>query len=147
MTSLLTHLPTGWDVDQAILYEKERVVCIRFGSDKEPIVKKMDQMLYSLSEKLKKFVAIYVCDTDQVPQFNKMYDLVDPVSVMFFFRNKLIQVDYGTGEHTKLNFLLSKKEEFIALCELVYTGAKSGKGRVISPINYARFAPKSRRVY
>jgi hypothetical protein len=29
----------------------------------------------------------YVCDLDLVPDFNGMYELVDPMTIMFFFRN------------------------------------------------------------
>lgn len=31
---------------------------------------------------------LYVCDLDQVPDFKQMYELYDPVTLMFFFRNK-----------------------------------------------------------
>ena len=33
MSYLLPHLETGWEVDQAILSEEERLVIIRFGHD------------------------------------------------------------------------------------------------------------------
>jgi hypothetical protein len=33
MSYLLPHLRSGWAVDQAILSEEERVVCLRFGRD------------------------------------------------------------------------------------------------------------------
>lgn len=36
-------------------------------------------------------------DVDEVPDFNKMYDLTDNVTVMFFYRNRHIMVDCGTG--------------------------------------------------
>lgn len=32
----LTHLPSAWHVDQAILSEEARLVVIRFGSDANP---------------------------------------------------------------------------------------------------------------
>ena len=31
---------------------------------------------------------IYLVDITEVPDFNKTYELKDPVTVMFFFRNK-----------------------------------------------------------
>ena len=33
MSYLLPHLNNGWDVDQAILDEEEKLVIIRFGHD------------------------------------------------------------------------------------------------------------------
>jgi DIM1 family U5 snRNP protein len=32
----LTHLPSAWHVDQAILSEESRLVVLRFGSDANP---------------------------------------------------------------------------------------------------------------
>ncbi len=36
MAYLLPHLTNGWEVDQAILNEEDRVVVIRFGRDNDP---------------------------------------------------------------------------------------------------------------
>jgi hypothetical protein len=35
-----------------------------------------------------------------------MYELYDPVTVMFFFRNKHIMIDLGTGNNNKSTLLL-----------------------------------------
>ena len=45
MSYMLPHLTNGWQVDQAILSEEERVVVIRFGHDWEPECMKMDECL------------------------------------------------------------------------------------------------------
>ena len=47
---------------------------------------KMDETLYSIAEKCKNFCAIYLVDITEVPDFNKMYELYDPCTIMFFFR-------------------------------------------------------------
>ena len=47
---------------------------------------KMDETLYSIAEKCKNFVVIYLVDITEVPDFNKMYELYDPCTIMFFFR-------------------------------------------------------------
>ncbi|KAH0791130.1 thioredoxin-like protein YLS8 [Histomonas meleagridis] len=137
MSFLLTHLHTGWDVDQAILWEKEKLVVIRFGHDTDSTCMKMDEMLASVAEYLKNFVVIYVVDITEVPYFNTMYELNDPCSTMFFFRNKLVQVDFGTGDNYKMNFLMKTKQEFIDICELIYRTVTRGDGLVKSIINYA----------
>lgn len=46
-------------------------------------------MLASVSEKIKNFAVIYLVDITEVPDFNTMYELYDPCTVMFFFRNKV----------------------------------------------------------
>ena len=58
------------------------------------------QTLYKIANKVKNFAVIYLVDTTEVPDFNKMYELYDPCTVMFFFRNKHIMVDLGMfGSH------------------------------------------------
>lgn len=82
---VLPHLESGWHVDQAILSEDERLVVIRFGRDGNPDCMRQDEVLYKIAEKVKNFAVIYVCDIDRVPDFNTMYELYDPCTVMFFF--------------------------------------------------------------
>ena len=111
MSFMLQHLNNGWQVDQAILSEEDRIVLIRlvfsqvanhydwiseyksrilsarFGHDWDPTCMKMDETLYSIAEKCKNFVVIYLVDITEVPDFNKMYELYDPCTIMFFFRS------------------------------------------------------------
>lgn len=84
MSYFLVHLPSGWHVDQAILAEEDRVVCIRFGQDHDPTCMKMDETLYGVSERVKNFAVIYLVDITQVPDFNKVskLSLSCPISVV-----------------------------------------------------------------
>jgi DIM1 family U5 snRNP protein len=120
MSYFLTHLHTGWHVDQAILNEEERIVIIRFGHDWDPVCMQMDETLYGVAEKLKNFAVIYVVDITEVPEFNKMYELYDPCTVMFFFRNRHIMIDLGTGDNNKINWALTNKQEFIDIVGNLY---------------------------
>ncbi len=92
MSYMLQHLVNGWQVDQAILSEEDRLVVnqtifqvkyyyqfkyvllqvIRFGHDWDPTCMKMDEVLYQIAEKVKNFAVIYLVDITQVPDFNKM---------------------------------------------------------------------------
>jgi hypothetical protein len=74
----------------------------------------------------------YVADA-QVPAFNAMYELYDPCTVMFFFRNKHIMIDLGTGNNNKINWAMTDKQEFIDIVETIYKGARKGRGLVVSP--------------
>lgn len=137
MSYLLPHLSNGWEVDQAIVTEEDRVVVIRFGRDADPTCMVQDEILASIAEKVKNFAVIYVVDIDQVPDFNAMYELYDPCTVMFFYRNKHIMVDLGTGDNNKINFIISEKQEVIDIIEIVYRGARKGRGLVMSPKDYS----------
>lgn len=44
MSYLLPHLHSGWEVDQAILSEEERVIIIRFGHDWDEQCMQMDEV-------------------------------------------------------------------------------------------------------
>lgn len=134
---VIPHLVTGWHVDQAILSEDARLVVIRFGRDHDPDCMRQDEVLYKIADRVKNFAVIYVCDLDQVPDFKQMYELYDPVTLMFFFRNKHMMCDFGTGNNNKLNWVLEDKQELIDIIETIYKGAKKGRGLVVSPKDYS----------
>jgi len=134
---VIPHLVTGWHVDQAIMSEEDRLVVIRFGRDWDPDCMRQDEVLYKIADRVKNFAVIYVCDLDQVPDFKQMYELYDPVTLMFFFRNKHMMCDFGTGNNNKLNWVLEDKQELIDIVETVYKGAKKGRGLVVSPKDYS----------
>lgn len=54
---MLPHLHNGWQVDQAILSEEDRALVIRFGHDWDPTCMKMDEVLYSIAEKVSSVLA------------------------------------------------------------------------------------------
>lgn len=152
MSYMLPHLHNGWQVDQAILSEEDRVVVLRWGHDWDPSCMRMDevsldswffnlifsfQTLYKIANKVKNFAVVYLVDITEVPDFNKMYELYDPCTVMFFFRNKHIMVDLGTGNNNKINWPITDAQEFIDIIETVYRGARKGRGLVISPKDYS----------
>lgn len=122
---------------QAILSEEDRVVVIRFGHDEDSTCMMMDEILYSIAEKIKNFAVIYLVDITEVPDFNVMYELYDPCSMMFFFRNKHIMVDLGTGNNNKINWAMNNKQELIDIIETIFRGARKGRGLVIAPKDYS----------
>ncbi|KAF8742330.1 hypothetical protein AX14_005197 [Amanita brunnescens Koide BX004] len=111
MSYFLPHLPSGWHVDEAIKSEEDRIVVIRFGHDWDSQCMIMDETLYAIAEKVQNFAVIYLTDITEVPDFNKMYELYDPCTVMFFYRNKHIMIDLGTGNNNKINWAMDNKQE------------------------------------
>lgn len=91
------------------------------------------QILANTADQLKNFAVIYCVDLSEIPDFNTMYELYDPCTVMFFFRNKHIMIDLGTGNNNKINWAMNNKQEFIDIVEVVYRGARKGRGLVVSP--------------
>jgi DIM1 family U5 snRNP protein len=134
---MLPHLQNGWEVDQAILSEEDRVVVIRFGHDYDAQCMQMDEVLFSVAEDVKNFAVIYLVDITKVPDFNNMYELYDSCTTMFFYRNKHMMIDLGTGNNNKINWPLNNKQEMIDILETIYKGARKGKGLVVSPKDYS----------
>jgi DIM1 family U5 snRNP protein len=95
------------------------------------------QVLCSVAENVKNFAVVYIVDIAEVPDFNTMYELYDPCTVMFFFRNKHIMIDLGTGNNNKINWALNSKQEMTDIIEVVYRGARKGRGLVVSPKDYS----------
>uniref|UniRef100_A0A2R5L065 Thioredoxin-like protein n=1 Tax=Hirondellea gigas TaxID=1518452 RepID=A0A2R5L065_9CRUS len=137
MAYMLPHLRSGWDVDQAILSEQERVVVIRFGSDKNKVCMQMDEVLFKIAEKIKNFAVLFLVDIGEVPDFNTMYELYDPCTTMFFYRNKHMMIDLGTGNNNKINWALNDTQEMIDIIETVFKGGRKGRGLVNSPKDYS----------
>eukprot|EP00798_Chlamydomonas_sp_ICE-L_P028257 gene28257-31362_t len=133
MSYLLPHLHSGFAVDQAILSEEDRVVVIRWGHDQDDHCMQMDEVLAGTSDLIKNFAVIYLVDLSEVPDFSTMYELYDPCTTMFFFRNKHIMIDLGTGNNNKINWAMNNKQEFIDIVEIIYRGARKGRGLVVSP--------------
>ena len=52
MSYLLPHLQNGWEVDQAIVTEEDRVVVLRFGRDTDPTCMVQDEVLGKIAEKV-----------------------------------------------------------------------------------------------
>jgi DIM1 family U5 snRNP protein len=48
-----------------------------------------------------------------------MYELYDPCTTMFFFRNKHIMVDLGTGNNGNINWVISTKQEMTDIVEML----------------------------
>jgi len=134
---MLPHLTSGWNVDQAIVTEEERVVVMRFGHDWDVQCMLMDETLYKIQEQVKNFAVIYVVDITEVPDFNTMYELYDPLTLMFFYRNRHIMVDCGTGNNNKITWPIEDPQELIDIIEVVYRGATKGKGLVVAPKDYS----------
>ena len=66
------------------------------------------------------------------------HDVTCPAKqVMFFYRNKHIMIDLGTGNNNKITWPIRDKQELIDIVEVVYRGARKGRGLVIAPKDYS----------
>ena len=134
----LRRLTSNWDVDKTIALEEKKLVIIRFGTDWDHQCMQVDDMLAKVEYDLSNFADIYLVDITEVTGFNELYELHDPCTIMFFFRNKHIKVDFGTGNNNKINWVINNKQDFIDVVEEIYRGVAKGKNLIISPINFGK---------
>mmetsp|Transcript_14762 Transcript_14762/g.20690 ORF Transcript_14762/g.20690 Transcript_14762/m.20690 type:complete len:150 (-) Transcript_14762:571-1020(-) len=115
------------EIDSAIFNEKTRLVIVRFGdvSSKDTMI--MDNILLKIEPIIRNIAVIYLVDLNIVNDFTQLYELYDPCSIMFFFRNKHIMVDLGTGNNNKINWTINNKNDLIQIVETVYRGVIKGK--------------------
>jgi DIM1 family U5 snRNP protein len=151
----LKHLQSAWDVDRFIVLEQNKVVLVRFSkyeslspedAKRDRVAHQhylstlqMDDALVSIAPKVRNSTVIYAVDTSTITDFNGLYELAtdeEPFAVMFFFRNRHIRVDVGTGNNNKINFPM-EAEDLIAIIELVYTTGMRNKSIVHSPKQFA----------
>lgn len=133
----MPHLETAEDVEKKLQAEEERVVVIRWGSDSDPTCMIMDETLFKVAKLVENFGVIYLVDNTRVTKFNQAYKLTDPCSVMFFFHDKHIMVDMGTGNNNKITFPISDSQDLIDIIEVVFRGARKGRGLVNAPRDYS----------
>ena len=110
---------------------------MRFGITDSLECRMMDEALLKICDDIENIACVFIVDIQQVPDFNTMYELYDPVTVMFFYRNKHMMVDLGTGNNNKIDWPLTDKQELLDIIEVVYKGARQGKGLVVSPKDYS----------
>jgi len=101
------------EIDSAIFNEKTRLVIVRFGdvSSKDTMI--MDNILLKIEPIIRNIAVIYLVDLNIVNDFTQLYELYDPCSIMFFFRNKHIMVDLGTGNNNKINWTINNKNDCV----------------------------------
>jgi hypothetical protein len=46
-------------------------------------------------------------------------------------------IDLGTGNNNKISWAMTDKQEFIDIVEVIYRGARKGRGLVVSPKDYS----------
>lgn len=87
-----------------------------------------------ISSLIHNIAIIFTVDIEKVTDFNEMYELYEDCAIMFFFRNKHIMIDLGTGNNNKIDWVLQDKNELIDIIESVYRGARKGKNLILSPV-------------
>eukprot|EP00744_Colponema_vietnamica_P030050 GILI01046607.1.p1 GENE.GILI01046607.1~~GILI01046607.1.p1 ORF type:complete len:216 (-),score=43.82 GILI01046607.1:38-685(-) len=104
----------------------------------------IDAVLVSVAPQVRKFCVVYAVDTEEVPEFDKLYELDDPdetFGIMFFYRNRHLKLDLSTGNNNKINFLVGASE-LIQIIDVAYKAGKEGKTTVNSELRFGNAGVK-----
>lgn len=102
------------------------------GADEHYLrTRQMDALLQEMAPKIRKYCTIFLVDTSEVTAFNEMYELGhdrDPFAILFFYRNRHIRVDVGTGNNNKVNFFaFEDMYDFLPIVDAAYKAGKQGR--------------------
>ncbi len=93
---------SDYAIDQALLDEDGKIVILKFGWSEDFENSKFYSKLIKVISKLRKFFIFYFIDTKKVVGFNLMYEVFRNPAFIFFFKNKKILIDHGTGNNNKI---------------------------------------------
>ena len=105
MSYMLPHLHNGWQADQAIVTEEDRVVVIRFGHDWDPTCMKMDEILFSIADKVGKGGNLEIIPPPQKKTTKKKQHKKRQKNKIFGLL-PLPRLQFGNGNDGLLNFIL-----------------------------------------
>lgn len=127
-------LSTLDDVNRVVGDTPCKLVVIRFGDQEDALCIHTDALLESISAAVSNFVDIYACE--RLRELVDVMDLNSPVNIMCFFNRRHIKVDCGSGDVSKIAFLIDNEEMLVELLTLVYKAGVRNKGIVKSPFTF-----------
>nr|UXY87407.1 DIM1 family protein [Cryptomonas sp.] len=124
------YINSVYGIDQAILDEEEKILCIVFQNSLNVQVLKFKKMILKFHNIINRYVVVYYTNTKLANGYDLMYELFKVYSVIFFFRNKRIIIDTNTGNNNKLENLFLNSSKFIKYCEIIFWNINKGKNAV-----------------
>ena len=117
-------LNTDYSVDQAILDQNNKILIIGFypkfyQANTENYLDRLNLF--------KKEANLYKISTKKVKEFNIIYEIKDNISFIFYFENKKIFVDSGSGDNNKIEGLMFNSKYFKRIVNLICKNCMKGK--------------------
>ena len=117
-------LNTDYSVDQAILDQNNKILIIGiypkfYQANTENYLDRLNLF--------KKEANLYKISTKKVKEFNIIYEIKDNISFIFYFENKKIFVDSGSGDNNKIEGLMFNSKYFKRIVNLICKNCMKGK--------------------
>ncbi|KAF9762296.1 Spliceosomal protein DIB1 [Nosema granulosis] len=92
------------EINAAVSNNKNVMVVIRFGDIDDPLCVLYDEMLDRLKNKVRKFVKIFRCEKENIPEIQE--NMKSPASLLVFYNCKLIkEIEYDIEDEELLEIL------------------------------------------
>lgn len=138
MAFQLEQLHSTSEIEQKILGEAQRVVCIRMTQGFSPDCMMLDQILSEAASTMTDKCCVYAVDVGEVQQCIQVFGVESPVSIIFFCRGKPVALDLGANKVRKaVPFRFSNRQEFEDLVMAVGRGAEQGRDVIVPPKDYS----------
>ncbi|AFP65310.1 DIM1 family protein (nucleomorph) [Chroomonas mesostigmatica CCMP1168] len=123
---------SAYVIDQILLDEKNKVIVLEFKKKIQSNVNFSKEYRYFLGKKFQKNFIFFSTEIETVFDFVQMYELVLFPTNIFFYRNKKILVDTGSGNNNKIENPCYLYRDFFSLLTKIFFGIQKGKTFVSS---------------
>lgn len=120
-------LKTDYSVDQALLDNNFKIVILDFFSNFN--VFQINHKLFFLGGNKKNLinVRIFIIDSNKLREFNLIHEIKNSPTLIFFFNNRKIYIDSGSGDTNKIVKFSPAFKKFKNLCNLLIKNCGKGK--------------------
>eukprot|EP00929_Paragymnodinium_shiwhaense_P002992 TRINITY_DN103351_c0_g1_i1.p1 TRINITY_DN103351_c0_g1~~TRINITY_DN103351_c0_g1_i1.p1 ORF type:complete len:145 (+),score=40.56 TRINITY_DN103351_c0_g1_i1:70-504(+) len=139
MAFALERLHSAYSLEQAVVNEQAKVVCLRIAStDFDPQCLKLDEVLATSLSTVQTHCAIYAVDVREVPECAQQFQLSEALSLVFFFRGRPLYINLGSGQpKMAVSITFGHQQEFVDLVEACVRGAQQGRDTILAPKDYS----------
>jgi len=107
-----------------------RLVVVRFGYQSTNECIECDNIIAKVYWILRRKILFILVNLEDNEIFINSFSLYDPVSLIFFYRNRHVMIDFGTGDLNKVSHYFRTKDDLIKILEIIYEGVIKGNTRL-----------------
>ena len=122
-----TQLKTDYAVDQAILDQIYKIIILNFKKNYSIKETKFNRKFLKFKANEKERFDLYIINMQKVKEFNLMYEIKNTSSLVYFYNNKKVLIDSGTGDNNKLSGLISNPKKLYRITIRTLKNCSKGK--------------------
>jgi hypothetical protein len=120
-------LKTDYSVDQALLDNNFKIVVLDFFSNFNIFQINHKLLFFGRNKRNLINVRIFIIDSNKLREFNLIHEIKNSPTLIFFFNNRKIYIDSGSGDTNKIVKFSSAFKKFKNLCSFLLKNCEKGK--------------------